>query len=97
MTGALSGAGWGVRAGANDLCVRRASRSALDLALLPAFWNLPRRAHEAAIAALHDANRGRDATALTATVRTRFRPSALRAINLSPQRPEERLKRETSP
>lgn len=53
----------------------------LDLALLPSFWNLPRRAHEVAVAALHDANRGRDAAALTATIRTRFRPHALRAIN----------------
>jgi hypothetical protein len=53
----------------------------LDLALLPRFWNLPRRAHEVAVAALQDANRGRDAVALTATIRTRFRPQALRAIN----------------
>lgn len=53
----------------------------LDLALLPAFWELPRRAHDVAIAALHEANRGRDAAALTATVKTRFRPRALRAIN----------------
>lgn len=53
----------------------------LDLALLPSFWLLPRRAHEVAVAALHDANRSRDAAALTATIRTRFRPRALRAIN----------------
>jgi len=53
----------------------------LDLALLPSFWNLPRRAHEVAVAALHDANRDRDAAALTATLRTRFRPRAVRAIN----------------
>lgn len=53
----------------------------LDLALLPSFWSLPRRAHEVAIAALRDANRGRDAAALTATVKTRFRPRVLRAIN----------------
>jgi len=53
----------------------------LDLALLPSFWHLPRRAHEVAIAALHEAHRGRDAAALTATVRTRFRPRALRGIN----------------
>ncbi len=53
----------------------------LDLALLPSFWNLPRRAHEVAVAALHDANRARDAAALTATLRTRFRPRVLRAIN----------------
>ncbi len=53
----------------------------LDLALLPSFWALPRRAHDAAIAALHDAGRRRDAAALTATVKTRFRPRALRAIN----------------
>ncbi len=53
----------------------------LDLALLPSFWELPRPAHEVAIAALHDANRGRDAAALTATMRTRFRPRALRGID----------------
>lgn len=53
----------------------------LDLALLPSFWDLPRRAHEVAVAALHDADRRRDAAALTATIKTRFRPKALRAIN----------------
>lgn len=53
----------------------------LDLALLPSFWNLPRRAHDIAVAALHDAGRTRDAAALTATVRARFRPYAVRAIN----------------
>lgn len=53
----------------------------LDLTLLPSFWDLPRRAHEAAISALHDAGRRRDAAALAATVKTRFRPRALRAIN----------------
>lgn len=53
----------------------------LDLALLPSFWSLPRRAHDVAVAALHEANRGRDAAALTATIRTRFRPRAVRAIN----------------
>lgn len=53
----------------------------LDLAMLPSFWDLPRRAHDVAIAALHDAGRRRDAAALTATVKTRFRPRALRAIN----------------
>jgi len=58
----------------------------LDLALLPAFWELPRRAHEVAIAALRDANRGRDAASLAATVKTRFRPRALRAINCAVDR-----------
>lgn len=53
----------------------------LDLAMLPSFWTLPRRAHEAAVDALNDANRGRDAIALTATIRTRFQPRELRAIN----------------
>lgn len=62
----------------------------LDLALLPAFWRLPRRAHEAAIAALHDANRARDAAALTATVKIRFRPRALRGINRASDEPGER-------
>jgi len=62
----------------------------LDLALLPSFWNLPRRAHEAAIAALRDANRTRDAAALTATVRTRFRPRVLRGIDHSNDRQADR-------
>lgn len=62
----------------------------LDLAMLPTFWNLPRRAHDVAIAALHDANRGRDAAALTATVRTRFRPRALRGMNPVDNRLDER-------
>lgn len=53
----------------------------LDLAMLPSFWRLPRRVHEAAIAALYDANRRRDAAALRATMNMRFRPRALRAIN----------------
>jgi hypothetical protein len=53
----------------------------LDLALLPTFWGLPRRAHDVAIAALRDANRDRDAAALTAAIKSRFRPQLLRAIN----------------
>ena len=62
----------------------------LDLALLPSFWDLPRRAHEAAIGALHDADRRRDAAALTAAVKTRFRPRALRAINRGTGGPDTR-------
>ena len=62
----------------------------LDLALLPSFWDLPRRAHEVAIAALHDADRRRDAAALTATVRMRFRPRALRGMNPMKDRSNER-------
>jgi hypothetical protein len=46
----------------------------LDLTRLPTFWRLPRQAHEATVAALADASRHRDAVALTATLRTRFRP-----------------------
>lgn len=53
----------------------------LDLALLPTFWSLSRKAHDIAVAALHDADRARDAAALAATIRTRFRPHPVRAIN----------------
>ena len=62
----------------------------LDLAQLPSFWQLSRRAHDAAIGALHDAGRRRDAAALTATVKMRFRPRALRAINRASEQTELR-------
>jgi hypothetical protein len=49
----------------------------LDLRRLPAFWKLPRPAHDAAVAALYAAERHRDAAALRADLKTRFRPRVL--------------------
>lgn len=46
----------------------------LDLAKLPDFWRLPSGAHQAAIAAYEFVGRRRDAAALTAAVRSTFRP-----------------------
>ncbi|MGE3797882.1 MAG: hypothetical protein AB7G88_08575 [Thermomicrobiales bacterium] len=49
----------------------------LDLRRLPAFWHLPRQVHEAAIGALLSAGRSRDASALIADLKTRYRPRLL--------------------
>jgi hypothetical protein len=50
---------------------------ALDLAKLPDFWRLPSGAHQAAIAAYEFVGRRRDAAALTAMVRSTFKPRLL--------------------
>jgi hypothetical protein len=50
----------------------------LDLAKLPDFWRLPSGAHQAAIEAYEQVGRRRDAAALTASVRTTFRPKLCR-------------------
>lgn len=50
---------------------------ALDLRRLPSFWKLPRQAHEAVIGALKSSGRSRDAAALIADLRTRYRPRGL--------------------
>jgi hypothetical protein len=50
---------------------------ALDLRRLPAFWQLPRQVHEAAIGALLSAGRSRDASVLIADLKTRYRPRLL--------------------
>jgi hypothetical protein len=50
----------------------------LDLAKMPDFWRLPSGAHQAAIEAYEQVGRRRDAAALTATVRTTFRPKPFR-------------------
>ncbi len=47
---------------------------ALDLTSVPKFWDLPRGAHEAAVAALEQVGRDRDASRLLAIVNRRFRP-----------------------
>jgi hypothetical protein len=51
----------------------------LDLTSLPAFWQLAKPAHEAAVGAYTDANRPRDAAELTARINVRFRPRLVRA------------------
>jgi hypothetical protein len=51
---------------------------AIDFAKLPDFWRLPQEAHQAAIEAYEIVGRTRDAAALTAAVRTAFRPKLLR-------------------
>ncbi len=71
----------------------RVSIRSLDLALLPSFWNLPRRAHEVAVAALHDANRARDAAALTAD-HSHALPASRTSCYQSRQRHRRRLKQE---
>jgi hypothetical protein len=51
----------------------------LDLTRTPAFWQLERAAHEAAIAAYLTVGRDRDAAVLRARVRSTFRPKAVRS------------------
>jgi hypothetical protein len=51
---------------------------ALDLAKLPDFWRLPQGAHQAAIEAYEQVGRRRDAAALTAAVRSAFKPRLFR-------------------
>lgn len=46
----------------------------LDLTAVPKFWELPRAAHDSAVAALEDAGRPRDASRLLAIINRRFRP-----------------------
>ncbi|HKG26770.1 MAG TPA: hypothetical protein VKB09_14065 [Thermomicrobiales bacterium] len=55
----------------------------LDLAKLPDFWRLPQGAHQAAIAAYEQVGRTRDAAALTASVRSTFKPRLFRPRQLS--------------
>jgi hypothetical protein len=55
----------------------------LDLAKLPDFWRLPQGAHQAAIAAYEQVGRTRDAAALTASVRSMFKPRLFRPRQLS--------------
>lgn len=59
----------------------------LDLTRTPAFWNLERAAHEAAIDAYLLAGRERDAAVLRARIHSTFRPKPLRPrqqVMLSP-------------
>jgi hypothetical protein len=49
----------------------------LDLSRLPSFWKQPRQTHDCVVDALYDADRTRDAAALIANLRTRFRPRLL--------------------
>lgn len=56
---------------------------ALDLAKLPDFWRLPQGAHQAAIEAYEQVGRRRDAAALTAAVRSAFKPRLFRPRTVS--------------
>lgn len=57
----------------------------LDLTAVPKFWDLPRAAHDSAVAALEQAGRSRDASRLLAIVNRRFRPKLLRPRSRSPE------------
>jgi hypothetical protein len=57
-----------------------ATEHAVDLCQIPGFWNLPRAAMLAAVAAYEDAGRVREASALGARIRTMFRPRALTPV-----------------
>jgi hypothetical protein len=57
----------------------------LDLAKMPDFWRLPSGAHQAAIEAYEQVGRRRDAAALTAAVRTTFRPKLFRTRQTAPR------------
>jgi tetratricopeptide (TPR) repeat protein len=46
----------------------------LDLTTVPRFWDLPRAAHDCAVAALEQVGRNREASRLLAIVNRRFRP-----------------------
>jgi hypothetical protein len=46
----------------------------LDLTSVPKFWELPRAAHDSAVAALDQVGRGRDASRLLAIINRRYRP-----------------------
>src|SRR6478752_754268 len=46
----------------------------LDLTSVPRFWDLPRAAHDCAVAALDQVGRKREASRLLAIVNRRFRP-----------------------
>lgn len=72
------------RQGATDVAIRHfavAARQAdLDLTRIPGFWTLDRSGIRAAIDAYEKAGRIRDAAALSARLRTRFRPRAIAPI-----------------
>jgi hypothetical protein len=57
----------------------------IDFARLPDFWRLPTEAHQVAIEAYEVTGRRRDAAALTAAVRSTFRPKALPSRPLARQ------------
>jgi tetratricopeptide (TPR) repeat protein len=46
----------------------------LDLTTVPRFWDLPRAAHDCAVAALEQVGRNREASRLLAIINRRFRP-----------------------
>ncbi|MGI8484111.1 MAG: hypothetical protein ACR2OU_07600 [Thermomicrobiales bacterium] len=67
-----------------------AREPAIDLGDVPGFWRLSRAGMQAAIDAYEDADRVRDASALTARIRTVFRPRPLRQPRQLPIRSARR-------
>lgn len=62
---------------ARSAFVEAATDPSIDLAALPGFWQLSRRAMLTAALAYEDVGRYRDASALSARVRTKYRPRAV--------------------
>lgn len=50
----------------------------LDISRVPGFWQLPREAQQAAVDALYDAQRPREADFLASTLRYKFKPRLIR-------------------
>lgn len=67
-----------------------AREPAIDLGDVPGFWRLSRAGMQTAIDAYEDAGRVRDASALTAKIRTVFRPRPLRQPRQLPPRTPRR-------
>ncbi|MGN6485257.1 MAG: hypothetical protein ACTHMX_12745 [Thermomicrobiales bacterium] len=62
-------------------CFRDAAREpSIRFQVVPGFWGCSRGGMDAAVAAYEDAGRVRDAAALAATIRTRYRPRAMQGI-----------------
>lgn len=61
--------------------------TSIDLSELPGFWQLSRGAMLVAAVAYEDVERYRDASALAARVRTRYRPRAVAPVTDLPRRP----------
>lgn len=72
---------------ARSAFVEAAADPSTDLADLPGFWQLSRRAMLTAALAYEDVGRYRDASALSARVRTKYRPRAVAPLT-SPVRRE---------
>jgi hypothetical protein len=63
-----------------------AAETTVDLAAIPGFWQLSRGGMLAAVGAYEDAARFRDASALGAKIRLRYRPRSVAALPETPAR-----------